>query len=492
MILFIFSCNDENSQASKVVLKPSKKNVETEKSKDERQEMKRLRQLSIDSSEKYSSIDQFVKKYEKEYSIKIPYYFEVNNKRYYLVLDKEFLAYNGPENGSKMGVLNDQGEFIVPMKYDRVFNPNALKENCVEVMLRGNYGLISLEGGTVLTSTYKQIYPGFDNYELVVWDGNILEGITSDSKRWPIERKDLFNSRNIQNWKYILEDEIPFRHIDWEFDGLAGYDEEGTGHYFPPSYLVDLGAMDTLFSSVLVGENQYLGLSEVKTQVETIEENEGGVLTAVSSFFKQYTDARGESIHRKVISNINHENELYYKKITYETNFNSCRDTFLVRILDEHLIEVRKAKWFYGGGYFSHGDEYSYAWMEENGKITDLQTTRMFAFTKYVKIDNSYLEGCWMKRVRTEGEYTKYHQLTIDDLNVMRNEIFAEYGYRFKSEKWMNYFGEFDWYEPRFDNVDDQLTDIDKANIDFILKMKKQYEEQGEPKVDTIGWGAAG
>ena len=49
----------------------------------------------------------------------------------------------------------------------------------------------------------------------------------------------------------------------------------------------------------------------------------------------------------------------------------------------------------------------------------------------------------------------------------MRNEIFAEYGYRFKSEDWSNYFSQKSWYSPRYDDVNDQLTEIDEM---------KQYE----------------
>ena len=58
----------------------------------------------------------------------------------------------------------------------------------------------------------------------------------------------------------------------------------------------------------------------------------------------------------------------------------------------------------------------------------------------------------------------------------MRNEIFADYGYRFKSDEWLSYFATKDWYKPRYDDVTHLLTDIDKANIKVILNMKKKME----------------
>ena len=59
------------------------------------------------------------------------------------------------------------------------------------------------------------------------------------------------------------------------------------------------------------------------------------------------------------------------------------------------------------------------------------------------------------------------------DLKVMRNEIFARYGYRFKSEDMRGYFNKQEWYKPKYDDVTSQLTEIEIANI----KQLKQYED---------------
>lgn len=60
------------------------------------------------------------------------------------------------------------------------------------------------------------------------------------------------------------------------------------------------------------------------------------------------------------------------------------------------------------------------------------------------------------------------------DLKIMRNEIFARYGYIFKSEEMRNYFKYEKWYVPVYDNVDNMLTDVEKKNIDLI----KRYESR--------------
>jgi len=65
---------------------------------------------------------------------------------------------------------------------------------------------------------------------------------------------------------------------------------------------------------------------------------------------------------------------------------------------------------------------------------------------------------------------------TDNELRIMRNEIFAVYGYIFNSEDLANHFNKQTWYEPLYKNVDDKLTEIDKYNINLI----KEFEDSGK------------
>jgi hypothetical protein len=60
------------------------------------------------------------------------------------------------------------------------------------------------------------------------------------------------------------------------------------------------------------------------------------------------------------------------------------------------------------------------------------------------------------------------------DLDIMRNEIFADHGYIFKTEKWKRYFDKQHWYSPLYNDVTDELTIIEKVNIDNILTVNKE------------------
>jgi hypothetical protein len=64
------------------------------------------------------------------------------------------------------------------------------------------------------------------------------------------------------------------------------------------------------------------------------------------------------------------------------------------------------------------------------------------------------------------------------ELKVMRNEIFARYGYKFKSEEMRKYFDKQKWYEPKYDDVTSKLTDIENANIKLIKKYEVSPQEE--------------
>ena len=59
-------------------------------------------------------------------------------------------------------------------------------------------------------------------------------------------------------------------------------------------------------------------------------------------------------------------------------------------------------------------------------------------------------------------------------LRIMRNEIFARYGYIFRKGGEMEiYFSKQDWYRPQHTDVNGFLTEIEKENIKLIRKLEK-------------------
>jgi hypothetical protein len=64
---------------------------------------------------------------------------------------------------------------------------------------------------------------------------------------------------------------------------------------------------------------------------------------------------------------------------------------------------------------------------------------------------------------------------TKKDLEILRNSIYAKYGYKFKREDLLNYFSQFSWYNPitrDMSEVYNSMSDVEKYNIDFIKSAK--------------------
>ena len=63
--------------------------------------------------------------------------------------------------------------------------------------------------------------------------------------------------------------------------------------------------------------------------------------------------------------------------------------------------------------------------------------------------------------------------LSKKDLEIMRNSIYARYGYRFNREDLLEYFSRYSWYSPTTDDMEsiyNRMNDNEKYNIEFIKK----------------------
>ncbi|MBL7704686.1 MAG: YARHG domain-containing protein [Taibaiella sp.] len=69
------------------------------------------------------------------------------------------------------------------------------------------------------------------------------------------------------------------------------------------------------------------------------------------------------------------------------------------------------------------------------------------------------------------------------DLEIIRNTIFARHGYSFKKKSVRQFFDQVDWYVPMNNNVDAELTQLEKDNIVLLQK----FEKYAEDNYDTFG-----
>ena len=81
------------------------------------------------------------------------------------------------------------------------------------------------------------------------------------------------------------------------------------------------------------------------------------------------------------------------------------------------------------------------------------------------------------KRILEEGDVANMNK---DELQTMRNEIFARHGYCFKKKNLRDMFEDKDWYIPNTVDVKKDLTEIEKKNITLIKRYEKYAEEFGD------------
>jgi len=172
-------------------------------------------------------------------------------------------------------------------------------------------------------------------------------------------------------------------------------------------------------------------------------------------------------------------------------------DVNSIRQINDTLFEVKSGAKLYVPLYDSTkiltgGPYYHYLALQGN-KLVELKNNRTFGFTRYVKMDDSYLEGCYTMSEGvsgdSRGEEKAIDHITPEILQLMKNEIFADYRYKFKDEKWQATFDMMDSYNvytkgstpdrlPPNQNVDDSLTVIDKYNINWITQKLKGTKQK--------------
>ncbi len=143
----------------------------------------------------------------------------------------------------------------------------------------------------------------------------------------------------------------------------------------------------------------------------------------------------------------------------------------LIGNIQENFIITRKIDRSYdsdGEKLKSERKKTSYYLIDNFGKIQP--TTGNFKKSKNRKYSFT------SERFVTEEELDSMRYL---DLGVMRNEIFADYGFSFKTEKWQEYFKQFDWYKPLNENekINDKLNAIEKVNVRLIVAEERKREK---------------
>ena len=67
--------------------------------------------------------------------------------------------------------------------------------------------------------------------------------------------------------------------------------------------------------------------------------------------------------------------------------------------------------------------------------------------------------------------------LSLHELRLLRNEIYARHGRQFRTEWLAQYFWSQPWYEAREDNKEPELSETDKKNVETIVAYERKLKE---------------
>lgn len=423
----------------------------------------------------------------------------INNKSFFYVvknIDERVSWVYENETGKipthTMGLVNPGLKEIIPPEYDLIHNIGGTIEGLIEVEKGSKRGFYDLQGKLVVPVIYDQLYPLKDNENLALLKINgdffyLKKDLTVTDKLADFKIADVLPQIKAYGKSFDLSDKSSKNIMEYN-------DRESTNCVvIPPSYLVDWQILSKVidFQNPLRKNVQSMnddGEGDVSISISfegAKNKDESWFQSAFYSIIGEYLGARGGLYTNKNLLIVDKKQNriMGFRAGTYyggaESGGNlsgNCNENSL-KAINDSLFEFKTTSEFDQGllndGTIIEGPYFHYLQVK-NGKLVNLPSKRLFP-TQYVKLDDSYLEGCF---VLGDGGSDAYHpvnkksidHVTVSMLQYMKNEIFASYLYKFKNPQWENVFGQrfYDANGTQNANVDDSLTVIDKYNLNFI------------------------
>ncbi|MGZ3776329.1 MAG: YARHG domain-containing protein [Mucilaginibacter sp.] len=397
----------------------------------------------------------------------------------------------------KMGLVGPDLKEIIPVEYDLIHNISGTFPGLVEVEKGYKRGFFDLQGKIVLPVSYDQIFP-LDNDEnlAVLRNGDdyfYLKKDMSVSDKAYIKVGEFFPKLRKMADKFNLFDNA--QAIITEYNSRL----EHGAVYVAPSYLADMGIINKEedFKNPLRKVDYESVSADYNVDLTgNINDKSNWLQASFYSVRDYFLGGREEFYDRKNIVIVDKKRNRIFGR-GFDTDYSPGGDGSLqgacnindIRQVNDSLFEVKTGAALYADLYDSTravtGGPYYHYLAVKNNKLLELPNNRTFGFTKYMKMDDSFLNGCYVIESGpfdgSERQKTTIDHLTPEILRYMKNEIYADYAYKFKDKRWQSVFGDMPSYynrqaggpkEPNV-SVDDSLTAIDKYNINWIVQKLK-------------------
>jgi hypothetical protein len=477
--LIIFSCQTKNNEEqSQVMIEPAGR-VEIPASAAPSES------TQLGSEVNYEALAELVrediKNLDKQYP-SVPFYTLLEDNKYFVVSDARRNFYDEHFNGQlSYGLLDQHYAVVLPMEFQKIHNPNMTLRGCLEVKKGDKTGLYNFETKQLLPPQFDYIYPDKEADYLSAYGLKGGQWFKINSDLTTGRATDFNPTAYLKNLSFSLDETkgtMMYKSYNEQYPNDMG---SGRGMVVIPSYLDHAALFERSYydNFILPQQDRFAaGTKSAKISKTSEKSITDRVMSFFVSVFEEGVDARGYEMNTTKLVVYNSENKQLTSTelgtLTQSDYF--CREADY-RFVNDSIVETRLNT---RGNFYRFETQYKYHQVSKEGKLTELVSNRYFDFTKFIEIDESYFQGCYgnpMSEEESEDQedynFWQTTHLTIEELDIMRNEIFAEYGYRFTTEKWQKYFSAQSWYAPRYDDVNDLLTEIDKANLKTILRVKE-------------------
>jgi len=449
-------------------------------------------------------IAQFAKQVQSLSGIdSVIYYFEIDDSYYFIVTDGEWREFNPWDINKKIkpkckyGLVDEIGNILIPIEQDKVYNYQQIVPGHLMVMEDSKYSFYSIEGKKD-TTEYDWVYPTKirNNHSAIASSSGSIGYVGKDAKFSSFDDKLQFNDPEVFNqiefnWNAHAVHEF---HTPW-FSSITYEAISAAGVVEIPTHLLRFGIeRHEKITDVKYTEKQrnnrdgFMGVDKHEVSLKDVLVLKDKVIGILTYLYEYSIDGR-ESVMREVrLSSVQEDGSSGASVKVLELSQYPICEGHTYRVVDSNLVEVSivDEKETYGE------TTYSYFQVNDNGQIDTLNKSRKYDCSHYVQMNPSYFEGCYYKTLSPVGydwRILKRTHMTIDEIDEMRNEIFAEHGYIFTTDKWKKFFEKKDWYKGEFDNVDDKLTVLEKYNLKIIEEVSiRLRNDPSLSRADTTQW----
>ena len=195
----------------------------------------------------------------------------------------------------------------------------------------------------------------------------------------------------------------------------------------------------------------------------------------------KYSPAILSDIERKNLENMSREKERFHKTAVSVGDMDKFQNVLLTEEMLEGvtLNDLRLMRFeFYarrGRRYTTPGFLQEFEWRDWYKPVKDQSKVKLNKIEEQnVKLLEK-MEADWREYLATEEiSSSMLEGLFIEDLRVLRNEIYARRGRVFKDKKLQKYFSEQSWYKPNPEFKDEMLSENEYKNL-AVIREAEEY-----------------